>query len=86
MTGIDFHRQKPIGNYIVDFFSPEMRLVIEIDGITQAYKQKSDMERQEYLESITLTVLRFQDSDVRTNMNAVLETIKEWMKENMETS
>ena len=39
LMGIDFHRQKPIGNYIVDFFSPELRLVIEIDGITHAYKQ-----------------------------------------------
>ena len=86
LMGIDFHRQKPIGNYIADFFSPEMRLVIEIDGITHAYKQKSDRERQDYLESIPLTVLRFQDSDVKKNMNAVLETIKEWMKENMETS
>ena len=84
--GIDFHRQKPIGNYIVDFFSPEMGLVIEIDGITHAFKQKSDRERQEYLESIPLTVLRFQDSDVKKNMNAILETIKEWIQENIETS
>ena len=86
LMGIDFHRQKPIGNYIVDFFSPELRLVIEIDGITHAYKQEQDMKRQKILESIPLTVLRFQDSDVRKNLNAVVEVINDWMIKNIENS
>ncbi len=86
LMGIDFHRQKPIGNFIVDFFSPDLRLVIEIDGITHAYKQEQDMKRQKILESIPLTVLRFQDSDVRKNLNAVVEVINDWMIKNIENS
>ena len=46
LMGIDFHRQKPIGTFILDFFSPDLMLVIEIDGITHAYKQKDDLKRQ----------------------------------------
>ena len=84
LMGIDFHRQKPIGNFIVDFFSPDLMLVIEIDGITHAYKQDDDIKRQQFLESLSLTVLRFQDRDVRKNMNGVVEVLKEWMAKNIE--
>ena len=84
LMGIDFHRQKPIGNFIVDFFSPDLMLVIEIDGITHAYKQDDDIKRQQFLESLSLTVLRFQDRNVRKNMNGVVEVLKEWMAKNIE--
>ena len=44
------------------------------------------MKRQKILESIPLTVLRFQDSDVRKNLNAVVEVINDWMIKNIENS
>ena len=80
LKGYAFKRQKPIGNYIVDFFAPKLNLVIEIDGITHDYKIKDDQIRQEYLQSLSLTVLRFKESDVRNNLNGVLMSIKVWIE------
>ena len=45
MMGYDFHRQKPIGEYIVDFYCPRLRLVIEIDGDSHFMREKKDAER-----------------------------------------
>ena len=79
IMGYGFKRQKPIGEYIVDFFSPELKIVIEIDGITHDYKLEEDNIRQEYLESISLYVLRFKDSDVKNNLDGVIISIKDWI-------
>ena len=83
MMGYDFHRQKPLGNYIVDFYSPKLKLIIEIDGVTHNYKMGEDVKRQIILESMSLNVLRFLDSDVRNNLSGVLLFIKKWIKENV---
>ncbi len=83
MLGYDFHRQKPLCNYIVDFYSPKLKLIIEIDGVTHNYKLGEDIKRQIKLESMSLNVLRFLDSDVRKNPNGVLVVIKKWIKDNV---
>ena len=80
MHGYDFHRQKPIDNYIVDFFCHKLKLIIEIDGESHNNKSDEDMERQKRLETIGLHVLRSLDSDVKNNMKGVLEAIEEWIK------
>ena len=51
MHGYDFHRQKPIGNYIADFFCNKLRLVIEIDGSTHDLDevQQNDRNKQGFL-------------------------------------
>ena len=82
LIGYGFKRQKPIGNYIVDFFAPKLFLVIEIDGITHDFKIEGDRNRQEFLQSLSLTVLRFKDSDVRNNLNGVITSIKQWIDKN----
>lgn len=83
MLGYQFYRQKPIGNYIVDFFSYKLRLVIEIDGDSHDdHTYKYDSERQKKLESIGLTVLRFDDHEVKNDMDNVLRVIEEWILEN----
>ena len=82
LMGYSFKRQKPIGNYIVDFYAPKLNLVIEIDGITHDFKIESDTIRQEYLQSLPLTLLRFKDSDVRNNLNGVIMSIKDWIEKN----
>jgi very-short-patch-repair endonuclease len=83
MMGYDFHRQRPIGNYIVDFFCHEMNLVIEIDGSSHTEETADDDEnRQKFLESLELTVLRFYDGDVKNNLADVIDYIKEQIKEN----
>lgn len=81
LMGYQFYRQKNIGNYIVDFYCPAAKLVIEIDGgqhYTEVGKRK-DQVRHGYLTALGLTVLRFSDTEVIKNTNSVLERIYEYM-------
>jgi len=73
-------RQKPIYNYIVDFFCSKLKLVIEIDGISHNDKSKSDQIRQQKLESLGLTILRFYEWNVRKDVFAVVQTIENWIE------
>jgi very-short-patch-repair endonuclease len=81
MKGYDFHRQKPIDEYIVDFYCSKLNLVIEIDGITHDYKIEKDIKRQKRLESFGIHFLRFLDSDIKNNLQGVLIFIEEWINE-----
>jgi len=73
-SGYKFNRQKPIGNYIVDFYCSELNLVIEIDGESHYNKEVHDKKRQLYLESLGLRVIRFDDDQVKQDMDGVLST------------
>ena len=67
------HRQKVIGNYIVDFYIAEAKLVIELDG-SQHYEpegQKADLARDAYLNSLGLMVLRYSNADVNLQFQSV---------------
>ena len=68
---------KTIGNYIVDFFAPAARLVIEVDGAHhfEVTKAKYDKKRSEYLEQLGLKVLRFDDRQVLTQKDEVIEEV-----------
>lgn len=71
------HRQKVIGNYIVDFYIAEAKLVIELDG-SQHYEndgKKKDVERDSFLQSRGLSVLRYANSDVNKNFRSVCQDI-----------
>ena len=79
IQGCQFYRQKNIGNYIVDFYCPAGKLIIELDG-GQHYSEdevKSDAIRDNYLTGLGFTVLRFSDRDVLKNMDGVLQRIYE---------
>ena len=78
--GYDFHRQKPIDNYIVDFFCPKLKLIVEIDGKVHIDKGEDDIKRQSKLESFGLKVLRFKASDIIKNINYVLEAIGDYVE------
>src|SRR4030066_2270943 len=78
MLGHDFDRQKPIGNFIVDFFCNELMLAIEIDGDSHNYKAARDDERQRRLEVFGIRFLRFADRDVKRNMEGVISVIENW--------
>jgi very-short-patch-repair endonuclease len=80
MMGYSFHRQKPIQEYIVDFFCHELMLAIEIDGITHNEKITYDIQRQQEIELLGIDFLRFDDSDVKRNLAGVLEVIKMWIE------
>lgn len=74
-----FLRQKIIGNYIVDFYCHAANLVIDVDGGGQytLHGEKSDAERDKFLKSKGLTVLRFSNTDVHKNIDGVLYLIYE---------
>ncbi len=77
LMGAPFYRQKPIGNFIVDFYCPAGRLIVEIDG-GQHYQPKGavrDAVRDAFLKSLGLAVLRFSNLDVLNNIDGVLDTI-----------
>lgn len=81
LRGYDFHRQKPIDEYIVDFFCSELMLAIEIDGISHVSKEKYDSERQTKLEKLGVRFLRFDDDYVFYNCDSVIKTIEKWIDE-----
>ncbi len=72
LEGLKFRRQQPIERFIVDFYSSELRLVIEVDGEIHQYTQAEDAIRQAYLESIGLRVLRFTNDEVLRDVKSVL--------------
>lgn len=81
MAGYDFDRQKPIDEYIVDFYCKRLKLAIEIDGSSHDSEESQiqDRYRQSRLESLGVRFLRFQNSEVRHETEAVLNTIRAWI-------
>ncbi|MCL2338534.1 MAG: DUF559 domain-containing protein [Proteobacteria bacterium] len=77
--GLDFDRQKIIGNYIVDFYCPQLELVIEIDGQSHDWKGEYDVDRNNYLIGLGLYVLHIDDKDVKQNMDSILGRLQSAM-------
>jgi len=80
LLGYDFHRQKPINEYVVDFYCPRLKLILEIDGDSHEGKEEADKIRQEKLELLGLTVMRFWDWDVKSNIDGIVEYLREWIE------
>lgn len=85
ILGVQFYRQKPIGNYIVDFFASKAKLVVEVDGsqhmkVPEALK---DRHRDEYLTHNGLLVLRFNDLEVLKETDGVMEVIFQKLSEQL---
>jgi len=78
--GYDFHRQKPIDNYIVDFFCYKLMLAIEIDGVSHGRRAEKDEKRQKRLENLGIKFLRFDDLEIKWNVDAVMKKIKGWIE------
>ena len=81
LLGCDFHRQKPVGNYIVDFFCPRLMLAIEIDGASHTDRIEQDEKRQRKLESLGIRFLRFRDDEIKQDLGGVLAAIRDWIQE-----
>jgi len=81
LLGLDFNRQKIIGNYIVDFFCLEKKLAIEVDGESHNEKIDYDAERDKYLESLGIKVLRIHDLEVKINLDGVVWHIEKFINE-----
>ncbi|MCX5817268.1 MAG: DUF559 domain-containing protein [Proteobacteria bacterium] len=79
LKGLQFYRQKIIGEYIVDFYCPKARLVVELDGSQHYsdYGKRKDGIRDKSIGSLCLKVLRFSDREVFENIEGVLQKIWE---------
>ncbi len=78
LNGRKFRRQHSIGNFIVDFYCPKERLVVELDGAVH-FNDKAieyDKHRTKYLENKRINVIRFENQEVMYNLDSVLEQIK----------
>jgi very-short-patch-repair endonuclease len=80
LDGFRFRRQQPIGRYIVDFFCPDAKFIIEIDGGQHADQEQADAQRTHWLEEKGYRVVRFWNNDVLANTDGVLLRIRKLLK------
>jgi very-short-patch-repair endonuclease len=80
MNGFKFRRQYSVNQYVIDFYCPELKLAIEIDGDSHYgyLSEKYDNERQKHIESFGIHFMRFTNDDVCKNIDGVLQMIFEW--------
>ena len=80
LDGMKFRRQFGVGPYVLDFYCPEIKLAIELDG-NEHYTvigKFNDERREEYLKSLGITIIRFENKDIWCSTDLVLETIKKY--------
>jgi very-short-patch-repair endonuclease len=82
MREFDFDRQRPIDNFIVDFYCKDLQLAIEVDGESHYANPERDKKKDKRLNELGVTVLRFDDLDVRHKLDKVVEQIEKWIDEN----
>jgi type I restriction enzyme R subunit len=77
LLGLKFRRQHQIGNFIVDFYCHDRKLVVELDGEihNQPEQQQRDRQRSEYLQSLGLRVLRFTNQQIFNDLETILQTL-----------
>ena len=85
LLGVQFYRQRPIGNYIVDFYAPRTKVVVEVDGSQhmEAEQAAKDRRRDGYLAAVGLTVLRSNSREVLEETDAVLQVIYQTIVERL---
>jgi len=79
--GLDFDRQRVVGNYIVDFYVRQLGLVIEIDGKSHDFTGDYDEQREKYLSSLDIKVYRITVSDILKRMAFVLTGLEIYIVE-----
>src|SRR3989344_4898019 len=75
-TGHKWKRQVSIGQYIVDFYCGQKKIIVEIDGSQHMQNHQYDIDRDKYLESLGFTTLRFWNNEINTNIEGVLLVIE----------
>jgi very-short-patch-repair endonuclease len=73
--GMKFRRQQGIGPYVLDFYCPELRLCVELDGSSHDYKYEYDEQRTEFLQKQGIRVLRFRNEHVWQGIDSVVDEI-----------
>lgn len=86
--GVKFRRQHGIGDYIVDFYSPEIKLVIEVDGESHFSTEAKayDHIRDEYLLGLGIKTLRFLNQNAMQNLEGVFQTIQDYINHHISKS
>jgi len=79
LAGYKFRRQHIIGPFIVDFYCPVMRLIIEVDGEIHQQQQDYDSIRDDNLRMMGYKILRFENVKVLNNLNDVLKVISQFL-------
>ena len=77
IEGCKFRRQTPIGKYIVDFVCHEQRVIVEVDGGQHSENVEQDFIRDKWLREQGYRILRFWNNEVLTNIEGVLEVIRD---------
>lgn len=79
LDGLKFRRQASVSRYVVDFYCPTQRLVVELDGDSHFTDEAEayDKIRNEYMRSLGLQILRFTNKEVWENLSGVLQKIRE---------
>jgi very-short-patch-repair endonuclease len=81
LRGYSFLRQRPLDNYIVDFFSKDLKLVIEIDGEIHKFQKGKDKIREERIRNLGYSVIRFQNEDILYEFINVIRTLEGFVDE-----
>jgi very-short-patch-repair endonuclease len=81
MHGYDFHRQKPIDEFIVDFFCNKLQLAIECDEYTHEIElgYRRDMKKTKRLNDLGIIVMRFSEQQIMNDIDTVLSAIKDYI-------
>ncbi len=88
LYGCKFRRQYGVGRYSIDFYCPRLKLGIEIDGMGHMSKRSKskDKERQRFIESYKIRILRYMSADVYDDIDSVIEQIASEIKKMEETN
>ena len=79
ILGRKFRRQHGTGPYIVDFYCPDSRVIVELDGAAHYSPVENEYEqrRTAYLQSLGLTIVRFENREIADDLEAVVEMIRQ---------
>jgi very-short-patch-repair endonuclease len=75
VAGLKFRRQHPVGRFVLDFYCPAHKLVVEVDGGVHDAQQERDAARTEMLETYGYRVLRFRNEEVMQDLPDVVRRI-----------
>jgi len=81
LRGYAFLRQRPVGNCIVDFFSKELKLIIELDGEIHKFQKSKDKKREEELMQLGFSVIRFDNEEILNALANVQRTLENFIDE-----
>ena len=86
LLGYSFLRQRPISDYIADFFCKELKLIIEVDGLSHQFEEVrlKDNTRERNLEQLGYHIIRFNDNEVMNDIANVVRTLQYWIEDNRE--